>query len=84
MIRALRADICAANCHRHRVLRDLRLAVRLLAKSRGFSAVAIATLAVTVGVNSVIFSLIEGALLRPAVPDKPEEVVCLFTGSRDA
>lgn len=63
---------------------NLKLAFRLLAKSPGFSAVAILTLAVTIGVNSAIFSLIDGALLRPAVPHKPEEVVCLFTASRDA
>jgi putative ABC transport system permease protein len=63
---------------------DFKLAVRLLAKSPGFSAVAIMTLAVTIGVNSAIFSLIDGALLRPAVPHKPKEVVCVFTGSRDA
>ena len=67
-----------------RMLGDLKLALRLLAKSRGFTAVAMVTLAVTIGVNSAIFSLIEGALLRPAVPHKPEEVVCIFTGSRDA
>ena len=66
------------------MLGDLKLALRLLAKSRGFSAVAIVTLAVTIGVNSAIFSLIDGALLRPAVPHKPNEVVCIFTGSRDA
>jgi putative ABC transport system permease protein len=66
------------------MLANLRLALRLLAKSRGFSAVAIITLAVTIGVNSAIFSLIDGALLRPAVPFKPEQVVCIFTGSRDA
>ena len=66
------------------MLANLRLALRLLAKSRGFSAVAIITLAVTIGVNSAIFSLIDGALLRPAVPSKPEQVVCIFTGSRDA
>ena len=45
---------------------------------------AIVTLAVTIGLNSAIFSLIEGALLRPAVPFAPEQVVCIFTGSRDA
>ena len=66
------------------MLGNLKLALRLLAKSRGFSAVAIVTLAVTIGVNSAIFSLIDGALLRPAVPFKPNEVVCVFTGSRDA
>ena len=62
----------------------LKLALRLLAKSRGFSAVAIVTFGITIGVNSAIFSLIEGGLLRPAVPSKPKEVVCIFTGSRDA
>src|SRR3954471_23511287 len=66
------------------MLGNLKLAFRLLAKSRGFSAVAIITLGITIGVNSAIFSLIEGALLRPAVPSKPKEVVCIFTGSRDA
>src|SRR3954462_7463283 len=66
------------------MLGNFRLALRLLAKSPGFSAVAIITLAVTIGVNAAIFSLIDGALLRPAVPFKPKEVVCIFTGSRDA
>src|SRR5688572_27916819 len=66
------------------MLGNLKLALRLLAKAKGFSAVAIVTLAVTIGINSAIFSLIDGALLRPAVPHKPNEVVCLFTGSRDA
>src|SRR6201999_853258 len=66
------------------MLGNLKLALRLLAKSRGFSAVAVVTLAVTIGVNSAIFSLIDGALLRPAVPHKAKEVVCIFTGSRDA
>ncbi len=66
------------------MLSNVRLALRLLAKSRGFTAVAVITLAVTIGINSAIFSLIDGALLRPAVPHKPEQVVCIFTGSRDA
>src|ERR1044072_6344674 len=66
------------------MITDLKLAFRLLAKSRGFSVVSILTLAVTIGVNSAIFSLIDGALLRPAVPHRPDEVVCIFTGSRDA
>ncbi|HEV2805699.1 MAG TPA: ABC transporter permease [Chthoniobacterales bacterium] len=66
------------------MLGNFRLALRLLAKSRGFTLVAITTLAVTIGVNSAIFSLIDGALLRPAVPSKPNEVVGVFTASRDA
>src|SRR3954463_1956906 len=66
------------------MLGNLKLAFRLLGKSRGFSAIAVITLAVTIGANSAIFSLIDGALLRPAVPYQPKEVVCIFTGSRDA
>jgi predicted permease len=66
------------------MLGNFRLALRLLAKSRGFSLVAILTLAVTIGVNSAIFSLIDGALLRPAVPYKPKEMVGVFTASQDA
>lgn len=62
----------------------LKLALRLLAKSRGFSALAIVTLAVTIGVNSAIFSLIDGALLRPVAPYHAKEIVCIFNASRDA
>jgi predicted permease len=63
---------------------NLRLALRLLAKSPGFSAVAILTLAVAIGVNSAIFSLVNGLLLRPVVPYKAEEVVGVFATKKDA
>ena len=61
-----------------------RFALRTLAKSPGFAAVAIATLAIAIGVNSAIFSLVNGVMLRPLVPDKPEEVVNLFTARKEA
>jgi predicted permease len=58
-------------------LRDLGFSARLLAKSPGFTAVAILTLAVGVGSNTAVFSLINGLLLRPLdVPD-PEKLVVL-------
>ena len=60
-------------------MQDLKFALRTLAKSPGFTVVAIVTLAVAIGVNTAIFSLVNGLLLRPMVPYKPAEVVNIFT-----
>jgi predicted permease len=57
---------------------DVRFGLRVLARNPGFSAVAILTLALGIGVNTAIFSMVDGLLLRPFPVKDPEQVSCLF------
>ena len=65
-------------------MQDFRFAVRQLLKTPGFTVVAVLTLALAIGVNSAIFALINGVLLKPVVPVKPAEVVNVFTARQNA
>ena len=56
---------------------DLRIAVRHLLKSLGFTATAILMLAFGIGATTAIFSILEGVLLRPLPFPNPERVVVL-------
>src|SRR3984885_5840457 len=63
--------------------RDLRFALRSLAKTPGFTAIAILVIAVGIGVNTAIFSVINTVLLKPLTYPDPQSLVELEnTGPR--
>src|SRR5947208_11445209 len=65
-------------------MNDLKFSLRQLRKSPGFTALAVVTLALGIGVNSAIFALINGVVLHPTIPLRPEEVVNVFTVRQNA
>jgi predicted permease len=63
-------------------MRDIKFSARLLRKSPGFTAVALGTLALGVGANTAVFSLINGLMLRPLpVPESDRLVVLNYEDS---
>ena len=59
------------------MLRDLKIAVRHLLKSPGFSAIAVLMLTLGIGATTAIFSIVEGVLLRPLPFPNPNELVVI-------
>src|SRR5882724_9880098 len=66
------------------MIQDFKFAFRQLLKSPGFTAVAVMTLALAIGVNSAIFALVNGVVLRSPIPLRPHEVVNVFTARQNA
>jgi len=66
------------NAALERAAREVRIAVRSLRRNPGFSAVAIVTLALGIGANTAVFSVVNGVLLKPLPYPEPGRLVALF------
>src|SRR6478752_9787397 len=66
------------------MIQDFRFAFRQLIKTPGFTIIALLTLALAIGVNSAVFALITGVVLKPVARVRPAEVVNVYSARQNA
>ena len=65
-------------------VKDLRYGLRMMAKNPGFTAVAVLTLALGIGVSTTLFSVVNGVLLNPLPYPQPDRLVALYSRTADS